>query len=114
MCARVGAFFQCELGRSLHALTLYGLVGPWILASGAFPALPTAPMASPTSARVPQPPGQPSCAALLFPSHLLSTLSPFWAILGSLPTPTFGGLPGTISRQLLSHCKVLRKISEEQ
>lgn len=112
MCARVGAFFQCELGRSLHDLTLYGPVDPDSLAGGAFPASPTAPVASQTSAS--SAPGSHPRVSLLFLGSLLSTLSPFWAILGSLPTPTSGGLPGLSSRQLLGQCKALQKIYEEQ
>lgn len=45
-----------------------------------------------------------SRAALLFPSSLLSQLNPFSALLGSLPAPTFGALPGPISSRASVKC----------
>lgn len=114
VCARAGAFFQCEMGSPPHALTFYGPVGPDNLGGGVFPALPTAPVAPQTSSRLPQPQASILYCTSVPRKSAVHTLSPFWATLGSLPAPTFGSLPGPISRQLLGQCKTLQKIYEEQ
>lgn len=113
MCALVGTFFQCELGSLLHALTLYGPVGPDSLAGGAFLALPTNAVASDvttlmTSSRLPLAPGIMPCTAPVFPAAYCPDRAPSRTL--SLAV----SLPGPISRRLQSQCKVLEEIYEQQ
>lgn len=85
LCARVDAFFQCEMGSPPHALTLYDPVGPDNLGGGVFPALPTVPVAPQTSSKLPQPQASILYCTSVPRKSAVHTLSPFWATLGSLP-----------------------------